>query len=209
MGGLFKLFEKASEVFFKKDGTAFNSSNVQGVLNIIDLDLKDLKTKIFPAKKYVNKKAGLTRPSQTTIPLANQRGNSNYEEYLKLEYPCTVTDNYQVSIAFQWSANTNNTNAKFRLVLTDGTLTNFKEVRVEAKDIGGQGQIVDVIQNGEIIGQVDTNTDIILQEYFPVDEILEAGKTYSVSLEFGHESAGSEVTVYSSTIRIEQKTINP
>jgi hypothetical protein len=162
-----------------------------------------------PLPKYVSKKAGLTRPGQTTIPLANQSGNSNYEEYLKLEYPCTVTDNYQVSIAFQWSANTNNTNAKFRLVLSDGTVTNFKEVRIEAKDIGGAGQIVDVIENGVIVGQVDSNTDIVLQEYFPIDEFLQAGKTYSISLEFGHESAGSEVTVYSSTIRLEQKTQNP
>lgn len=193
--------------YFSQSNQNDLDSKVQSVSGAY-VDDSDPKNPIINLPKYVSLQAGITRPNQTTIPLANQQGNSNYEEYLKLSYPCTVTDNYQVSIAFQWSANTANTNAKFRLVLTDGTVTQFQEVRIEAKDIGGQGQDVDVLENGVIVGQVDTNTDIILQEYFPVDAILEAGKNYDVSLEFGHESAGSEITVYSSTIRIEQKTIN-
>ena len=211
----FVNFLRANTANFSTTSGGSGVDSVNGKSGVVTLNTDDIpegNNKYFKDSdrpKYVSKKAGLTRPGQTTIPLANQSGNSNYEEYLKLEYPCTVTDNYKLSISFQWSANTNNTNAKFRLVLTDGTVTNFQEVRIEAKDVGGAGQIVDVIENGLIVGQVDSNTDIILQEYFPIDEFLEAGKTYSISLEFGHESAGSEVTVYSSTIRLEQKTQNP
>ncbi len=158
--------------------------------------------------KYVSIQAGLTRDNQTTIPLANQQQNI-YEEYLRLDYPCTVTDNYFISISFQWSSNIGNTNSLFRLALSDGTTTQFQEVSIETKDTAGQGEVVNVIENGAIVGNVNTGTDIRVQEYFPVDVILEAGKTYSVSLEFGHQSNVSRTTVYSSTIRVEQKTQNP
>jgi len=172
------------------------------------VDNSDPLNPIINLPKYVSLQAGLTRPGQSTIPLANQQANT-YEEYLKLDYPCTITDNYFISIAFQWSSNVSNTNTLFRLALTDGTVTQFQEVRIESKDTGGTGEVVNVIENGLIVGNVNTGTDIREQEYFPVDVILDAGKIYSVSLEFAHESTGSEVTVYSATIRLEQKTQNP
>ena len=158
--------------------------------------------------KYVSIQADLTRENQTTIPLANQQQNI-YEEYLRLDYPCTVTDNYFISIAFKWSTNIGNTNALFRLALTDGSTTQFQEVAIEAKDPAGTGEVVNVIESGTIVGDVNTGTDIRVQEYFPVDVILEEGKNYSVSLEFTHQGNAARTTIYSSTIRIEQKTQNP
>jgi hypothetical protein len=171
------------------------------------VDNTDPLNPVINLPKYVSLQAGLTRVGQTTIPLANQQQNI-YEEYLRLDYPCTITDNYFISIAFKWSTNIGNTNALFRLALTDGTTTQFEEVRIEAKDTAGTGEVVNVIENGLIVGNINTGTDIRVQEYFPVDVILDAGKTYSVSLEFTHEGNAARTTIYSSTIRLEQKTQN-
>lgn len=217
----FRIFTDALSVFFNNTNSNFTSSNVQGVIEELDtklnskvdsvtgerVDNTDPLNPVINLPKYVSLQAGLTRVGQTTIPLANQQQNI-YEEYLKLDYPCTVTDNYFISIAFQWSTNIGNTNALFRLSLTDGTTTQFQEVSIEAKDVQGTGEVVNVIENGVIVGDVNTGTDIRVQEYFPIDVQLDAGKTYSVSLEFGHQGNASETTVYSATIRIEQKTQN-
>ena len=222
MNRFFRIFTDALSVFFNNTSSSVTSSNVQGAIEELDtklnskvdsvtgerVDNTDPLNPVINLPKYVSLQAGLTRVGQTTIPLANQQQNI-YEEYLRLDYPCTITDNYFISIAFQWSSNVSNTNTLFRLALTDGTVTQFQEVRIESKDTGGTGEVVNVIENGLIVGNVNTGTDIRVQEYFPVDVILDAGKTYSVSLEFAHESTGSEVTVYSATIRLEQKTQNP
>ena len=189
--------EDDTEIFEQLDSILISLQNLQNN----KVDKEDLP-------KYVSVQAGLTRPGQTTIPLANQQQNI-YEKYLELDYSCTVTDNYFISIAFQWSTNIGNTNALFRLALTDGTTTQFQEFSIEAKDTAGQGEVVDVIEGGVIVGSVNTSTDIRVPEYFPVDVILEEGKNYSVSLEFTHQGNAARTTIYSATIRLEQKTQNP
>jgi hypothetical protein len=220
MNRFFRIFTDALSVFFNNTGSNLSSTNVQNAIEEVNTSLQnksDIGSDIssfnndsgyIKLPKYVSLQSGLTRPNQTTIPLANQQQNI-YEKYLELDYSCTVTDNYFISIAFQWSTNIGNTNALFRLALTDGTTTQFQEVRIEAKDTAGQGEVVNVIQGGNIEGNINTGTDIRIQEYFPIDVILDAGKTYSVSLEFTHEGNAARTTIYSATVRVEQKTQNP
>ena len=158
--------------------------------------------------KYVNSKAGITRPSQTTVGLINQQGNV-YEEYLKLEYTPTITDNYRLSLSFSWGANNNQFNALFRISITDGTTTEFFILRTEPKDVAGTGVVLDVLQGGVIVGQADTGTDIRLFESSFSDYQLTAGLNYTITLEWGNEDANSETTIFGGFLSLEQKTLNP
>lgn len=165
--------------------------------------------RLFPIKqKYFSVSATASRENQTTIPLMNQRGNI-YEEYLNTEYPCSLSDNYTLSVSFRWSTNNARANSLFRLYLDDGTKITYSNVSIESKDTGGVGEVADVIEDGLIIGQSDTSADVVYSEFFLLDTILEKGKTYKIGLEFTHQESLSRTTIHSSTIRIEQKTQNP
>ena len=159
-------------------------------------------------KKYVNSKAGITRPSQTTVGLINQQSNV-YEEYLSLTYSPTITDNYRLSLSFSWSANNNQFNALFRVSITDGNTTEFFILRTEPKDVAGTGIVLDVLQNDVIIGQANTGTDVRLFESSFSDYTLNSGSTYTVTLEWGNEDANSETAIFGGFLSLEQKTINP
>jgi hypothetical protein len=159
-------------------------------------------------KKYVNSKASISRPSQTTVGLINQQGNI-YEEYLSLTYAPTITDNYRLSLSFSWSANNNQFNALFRVSISDGTTTEFFILRTEPKDVAGTGVVLDVLQGGNIVGQADTGTDVRLFESSFSDYILDVGKTYTVTLEWANEDANSETAIFGGFLSLEQKTINP
>ena len=163
---------------------------------------------IINLPKYVNSKAGITRPSQTTVGLINQQGNI-YEEYLSLTYAPTITDNYRLSLSFSWSANNNQFNALFRISITDGTTTEFFILRTEPKDVAGTGIVLDVLQGGAIVGQADTGTDVRLFESSFSDYTLDVGKTYTVTLEWANEDANSETAIFGGFLSLEQKTINP
>ena len=159
-------------------------------------------------KKYVNSKASISRPSQTTVGLINQQGDI-YEEYLSLTYAPTITDNYRLSLSFSWSANNNSFNALFRVSITDGTTTEFFILRTEPKDVAGTGIVLDVLQNDVIIGQANTGTDVRLFESSFSDYTLNSGSTYTVTLEWANEDANSETAIFGGFLSLEQKTINP
>jgi len=159
-------------------------------------------------KKYVNSKASISRPSQTTVGLINQQGDI-YEEYLSLTYSPTITDNYRLSLSFSWSANNNQFNALFRVSITDGTTTEFFILRTEPKDVAGTGVVLDVLQNDVIIGQANTGTDVRLFESSFSDYTLNSGSTYTVTLEWANEDANSETAIFGGFLSLEQKTINP
>ena len=172
------------------------------------VDNTDPLNPIINLPKYVNNKAGITRPSQTTRGLINQQANI-YEEYLTLTYAPTITDNYRLSLSFSWSANNNSFNALFRISITDGTTTEFFILRTEPKDVAGTGVVLDVLQGGVIIGQANTGTDVRLFEASFSDYTLTSGSTYTVSLEWANEDANSETAIFGGFLSLEQKTLNP
>ena len=158
---------------------------------------------------YKSAQAGITRVGQTTVALANQQSNV-FEEYFNDSFTPSVTDNFQISVAYQWSSNVTQNSASFRLTLSDGVNPDAVEtIVVEPKDASGTGVVVDVLEAGAIVGQVNTGTAERIQEYFPLDIILTAGLTYNIKIEWTTDSgANSRLTIYSSTIRWEQKTQN-
>ena len=172
------------------------------------VDNTDPINPIVNLPKYVNSKASISRPSQTTVGLINQQGNV-YEEYLSLTYSPTITDNYRLSISFSWGANNNQFNALFRISITDGTTTEFFILRTEPKDVAGTGVVLDVLQGGVIVGSANTGTDIRLFESSFSDYDLIAGTNYTVTLEWGNEDANSETAIFGGFLSLEQKTINP
>ena len=187
--------------------TALANSKVDSVTGT-GVDNTDPLNPIINLPKYVNEKAGITRPSQTTQGLINNQANT-YEEYLRLEYTPTITDNYRLSNSFSWSSNNGSFNALFRVSISDGTTTQFFILNVEPKDVAGQGVVLDVLQGGLIVGSANTGTDNRVFESSFSDYQLTAGTTYTVLLEWGAQEANSEVAIYGGFLSLEQKTINP
>ncbi len=173
------------------------------------VDNTDPLNPIINLPLYKSAQAGITRVGQTTVALANQQSNV-FEEYFNDSFTPSVTDNFQISVAYQWSSNVTQNSASFRLTLSDGVNPDAVEtIVVEPKDASGTGVVVDVLEAGAIVGQVNTGTAERIQEYFPLDIILTAGLTYNIKIEWTTDSgANSRLTIYSSTIRWEQKTQN-
>ena len=201
-------FEFNQQIQLNDDAiTALANSKVDSVTGT-GVDNTDPLNPIINLPKYVNSKAGITRPNQTTQGLINQQANI-YEEYLTLTYAPTITDNYRLSLSFSWSANNNSFNALFRISITDGTTTEFFILRTEPKDVAGTGVVLDVLQGGVIIGQADTGTDVRLFEASFSDYTLNSGSTYTVSLEWANEDPNSETAIFGGFLSLEQKTLNP
>jgi len=173
------------------------------------VDNTDPLNPIINLPLYKSAQAGITRVGQTTVALANQQANV-FEEYFNDSFTPSVTDNFQVSVAYQWSSNVTQNSASFRLTLSDGVNPDLVQtIVVEPKDASGTGVVVDVLEGGAIVGQVNTGTAERIQEYFPLDIILTAGLTYNIKIEWTTDvGANSRLTIYSSTIRWEQKTQN-
>jgi len=173
------------------------------------VDNTDPLNPIINLPLYKSAQAGITRVGQTTVALANQQANV-FEEYFNDSFTPSVTDNFQVSVAYQWSSNVTQNSASFRLTLSDGVNPDLVEtIVVEPKDASGNGVVVDVLEAGAIVGQVNTGTAERIQEYFPLDIILTAGLTYNIKIEWTtDQGTNSRLTIYSSTIRWEQKTQN-
>ena len=189
------------------DTTATESINTDNTINqsnVVGRTVTDALNNLIP--EYRSAQAGLTRVNQTTIPLANQQNNV-FEEYFSDNFTPQKTSNYTISIAYRWSSNNVQNNAIFRFTLSDGTTDIVETVRVEPKDSGGAGEVVNVLQGGAIVGNVNTGTDQRIPEYYPLDVELTAGVTYSLKIEWTKDTGTAALTIYSSTIRWQQNTI--
>jgi hypothetical protein len=155
---------------------------------------------------YKFDKAGLTRPSQTTIALANQQ-NDVYETYHEFIYTPSITDNYEFSSSGSWSKNITNDNINIRFSIVGGSVNEEFVFIQEGKDSGGTGVVVDVLQGGAIVGTVNTGTDIRIPFYMIGVDTLESDVPYTLKVEFKADVAGSESTIYGNLFQIEQKTV--
>ncbi len=157
---------------------------------------------------YKSVQANISRPNQTTIPLANQQQNI-FEEYFEDSFTPSVTDNFQVSIRWKWSSDVTQASSIFRVTFSDGTNPDIVLIsRIEPKDAGGGGEIVNILTGGVITGNVNTGTSERLLGVEVADVILNQGVTYNLKLEWTNENVNTDTTIYSSTIRWEQKTQN-
>lgn len=190
------------------DISALQSGKVDSVTGS-GVNNTDPNNPIINLPLYRSAQAGITRVGQTTVALANQQNNV-YEEYFNDSFTPSVTDNFQVSIRWKWSSNVTQNSAFFRVTLSDGVNPDIVILTViEPKDAGGTGEVVDILQGGAIVGSVNSGSSERFTGYEIADIILTAGTSYNLKLEWTKDSNNSRLTIYSSTIRWEQKTQNP
>jgi len=148
--------------------------------------------------------------NQTTVALANQQNNV-FEQYGEgLTFLCPKTDNYRLSLSWIWSININNQSAIFRVsVIEDGgTPSELITFKIEAKEIGGNGQVVNVIENNSIVGNIDTGTDTRDLQTAYADFNLTKDVEYKWVIEYLAEGTSpSRLTIYTAQTSIEQKII--
>jgi hypothetical protein len=188
-----------------------NLNNASGGVQTVtgqSVDNTDPLNPIINLPLYKSVQADISRANQTTIALANQQANT-FEEYFEDSFTPSVTDNFKVSIRWKWSSDVTQASAIFRVTFSDGVNPDIELItRVEPKDSAGAGEVVNVLTGGVITGNVNTGTSERLVGIEVADVILNQGTSYNLKLEWTNENANTDTTVYSSTIRWEQKTQN-
>jgi len=188
-----------------------NLNNAGGGVQTVSgqsVDNTDPLNPIIKTPLYKSVQADISRANQTTIALANQQANT-FEEYFEDSFTPNVTDNFKVSIRWKWSTDVTQASAIFRVTFSDGINPDIELItRVEIKDSAGTGEVVNVLTGGVITGNVNTGTSERLTGAEVADVILNQGTTYNLKLEWTNENANTDTTIYSSTIRWEQKTQN-
>lgn len=183
-----------------------NNSNVSG--RTVTEALNELLNNSKPYyDRYI---PDLYLANQTTRALANQQNNV-FEQYGEgLTFLCPQTDNYRLDLVWVWSINVNNQSAIFRIsVIEDGGTPNeLITFKIEAKEIGGTGEVVDVIENNTIVGTTNTGTDTRDLQTAHADFNLTEGVEYKWIIEYLAEgTTPTALTIYTAQTSIEQKTI--
>jgi len=111
--------------------------------------------------------------------------------------------------SWKWSSDVTQASAIFRVTFSDGVNPDVVLIsRIEPKDSAGTGEVVNILTGGVITGNVNTGTSERLNGVEVADVVLNQGVNYNLKLEWANENANSDTTIYSSTIRWEQKTQN-
>tara|TARA_R110002051_G_scaffold72812_1_gene131681 strand:- start:2008 stop:3201 length:1194 start_codon:yes stop_codon:yes gene_type:complete len=188
-----------------------NLNNASGGVQTVtgqSVDNTDPLNPIINLPLYKSVQADISRANQTTIALANQQANT-FEEYFEDSFIPSVTDNFKVSIRWKWSCDVTQASAIFRVTFSDGVNPDIELItRVEPKDSAGTGEVVNILTGGVITGNVNTGTSERLVGIEVADVVLNQGTSYNLKLEWTNENANTDTTIYSSTIRWEQKTQN-
>lgn len=160
-------------------------------------------------RQYSYWKAGISRVGQTTIPLANTQ-SLVYENYIpSMSFTADKSATYFIGANYIWSTNSTFQNflCRLRIVHQGGGLNETIQQEQEGKDAGGTGIIVNVLQGGNIVGNVNTGTDQRVPTSIGSHFDLLAGETYDVFLEFT-APPGHVPTIYSADVWASQKTSN-
>ncbi len=187
------------------DGTGDNLRVAGGKINSNNADFQQQINN--NKKEYRSAQAVISRTNQTTVALANQQANV-FEEYFTDNFTPLTTDNFTLSVRWKWSSDNTQNSAFFRVTFSDGINPDIILLTTtEPKDASGGGEVVNVLESGAIVGNVNTGTSERLNGYEIADLVLTQGVTYNLKLEWASEIANADLTVYSSTIRWEQNTI--
>ena len=188
-----------------------NLNNASGGVQSVtgqSVDNTDPLNPIINLSLYKSVQATISRANQTTLALANQQANT-FEEYFEDSFTPSLTDNFKVSIRWKWSSDLTQASAIFRVTFSDGVNPDVVLIsRIEPKDSAGTGEVVNILTGGVITGNVNTGTSERLNGVEVADVVLNQGVNYNLKLEWANENANSDTTIYSSTIRWEQKTQN-
>ena len=195
------------------------STNSGAVVNDVEFTAKNLGIKLeslhqnileaYPVtqpKYFFDKRAFLERTGQTTIGLANTQ-NLIYEKYLANLFTPSQDGRYVVGSWFIWSTNSTAQNilVRLRIVQQGGGLDETILLEQENNDQGGAGEVVNVIQAGNIVGNVNSDTDQRIHSVIRQNFDLIGGQTYDLYLEFT-APPGSIPTIYDGNLFVEQKT---
>ena len=183
-----------------------NDVNITGVSNGSFLRWNNTEFLIFKPLYVCDLSQDFNRPSQTTEGLMNQ--GSQFEKYLTIVADIDETGFYEITTAFVWSHNVNNDNFLAELVINDDA--GSPEIRIrflslESKDIAGPGQVVNVISNGNIVGNSNTQTDIRNPTQYSTVFMFTQGVEYTIDLEWRSQTTNDEATIYNGYLDIEQK----
>lgn len=143
----------------------------------------------------------LWRTNQTTEGLVNQQSNI-YEDYLTLTFTPKLTGNYEIGVDFIRSHNTNSDNFRANIDITGGITENIKVLDYESREIGGSGEVLNVLSGGSIVGNINSGTDVRIPASKKVVRELTEGVSYTVKLEWNCQSGNDEGAIYRGLITV-------
>jgi len=147
------------------------------------------------------------RPGQTTEGLINQQVNV-FETYCSRSFIPKISDNYSILSSFVWSYNDGGQDFIVNLNVTDGS--SFNEtltMRLEPQDTSGVGVVLNVIQGGLIVGNVNSGTNQRVPQFMSISDLnLVGGTEYTMSLSWTSSSPNDEATLYNGNVEVLQFT---
>ena len=164
--------------------------------------------------KYLNSKWKATSDDQslwqvgrTTEGLVNQQDNI-LEEYLSLSFMPKATGPHKIE-AYAIGSMNDKQPCTFQVEVTGGAINDIVIFsRFKNSEDVGVGQILNVVQGGVIIGNVDTDTDFRNDVTFKKFYNLVQGVTYTVKLKWRGKGTDKEVAIYTGSIFAELFKIN-
>ena len=202
-------------VFLIKDGvktliTEYSSSSGE-ILSIHKDPLNNYYISVVSEKLIVasvnSGENSLWKTGQTTEGLINQATNG-HEKYLSINYTPLVSGKFSLETYFIWSMNVVNDNfqAEFSVEnLTDGIpAVKYPFIDKESGDSAGSGTVLNVINNGSIVGNVTTGTDIKNPSFNRIELELIANKNYEISLDWRCQSINDEATIHKGDLMLKK-----
>lgn len=142
-----------------------------------------------------------SRAGQTTIGLVNQQAGV-FERYLEMTFTADRDGEFEVSVFFLWSMNVTNNNFFGRVGIIGGAVNEEIEFIREPKDSGGGGEVLNILQGGNIVGNVNSGTDIKEDAFIRGYVDLVAGVSYTIFLDWAGTAANDEATIYQGNIKV-------
>jgi hypothetical protein len=139
--------------------------------------------------------------------ISNQSGLQDYQSY---DFVAGKTGVYEFKMQLHYSLNSNNTDFLCDFELYESTdlvnpVERFLTQVQEVKDSGGQGEDLDEIENGTIIGTENSGTN----QRYPVTSwgsySLASGNSYTLKIRFGCSDNDDRATIYDSIMSYELK----
>lgn len=144
------------------------------------------------------------RTGQTTEALANQQ-MLVFEDYLVLNYTATNSGVYEIKSDCVTSSDQTGDNLTVDLNITGDVSLNRSFSSYEPKDSRGNGEVVNIVASGIVIGNTNTGTDIRKPQSTRCFINLNSGQSVSISLRWRSQSINDESTIYFGNISIEEK----
>ena len=134
-----------------------------------------------------------------------------FEEYLRLDFNPVDSGNYTINVPYQWSMNSlvNDLTVFISVYETAGDILvkQIYKMIAEPQDIGGTGEVVNVLSGGVIVGLANTGTNQRYNEIALGDVVLTGGTDYYCTMTWASSSTNSEATIYNAQMSVTKNKI--